>query len=130
MGIILLATSKDLSALAVTGPLAFQSKPKEKSFADTRSEAVLEQRLIQAVRNAKGLIIKLPALWYIGIPDRMILLPEARIFFVELKIKSKRARGGQAAWIRKLRALGFRAGTVRGSEALEKFIQTYLGGVK
>jgi hypothetical protein len=82
--------------------------------------------LIHAVREAKGLIIKLPAFWYAGIPDRLILLPQARLFFVELKVKHKKARLNQEAWIKKLRALGFRAGTIRGSEALKKFTNDHL----
>src|ERR1700691_6057280 len=71
------------------------------------SEAALERRLARAVKKAGGLIIKLPALWYIGIPDRMILLSGPTIYFVELKRNKKKASVRQKKWIIRLRQLGF-----------------------
>lgn len=78
------------------------------------------------MKKEGGLVLKLPSLWYVGIPDRLILLPKARVFFVELKRKGKTARKNQAGWIRTLRQLGFTAGVVAGPEALQKFIETHI----
>lgn len=101
-------------------------RPKEKRSNDTQSEASLERKLLRVVKDAGGLTIKLPALWYVGIPDRLVLLPGARIFFIELKQRKKKATEHQAKWIRRLRSLGFNAGTVAGSEALDKFLETHV----
>lgn len=73
-------------------------------------------------------MLKLPAIWYTGIPDRIVLLSGGRIFFVELKKKGYVARENQKRWIRVLRRLGFRAGVVAGPEALDKFITTHVEG--
>jgi VRR-NUC domain len=90
------------------------------------SEAALEGRLANRVKKKKGVILKLPALWYTGIPDRLILLPQARVIFVELKRKGKKARKNQIRWIKLLRSLGFKAMVVAGTEQLNKFMDKYL----
>lgn len=48
-------------------------------------ESKHERDLRNAVVEAGGLCIKLPAALYRGIPDRLILLPGGKVFFVELK---------------------------------------------
>lgn len=73
-----------------------------------QTEDRVEGHLMKVVRAHGGICIKLPAIWYAGIPDRLVLLPDARVLFVELK----RPVGGvfeklQPLWIRKLRKLGF-----------------------
>jgi len=65
-------------------------------------------------------------MWYIGIPDRLILLPKARVIFVELKRYGKDARPNQSRWIRRLRKLGFHALVVAGATELKLFINQYI----
>lgn len=93
---------------------------------DTASEASLERRLTKAVKDASGVIIKLPSGWYKGIPDRLVLLRRGDMFFIELKRSKKKASKYQKRWIKRLRALGFKAGVVAGSEAVSKFIQEHI----
>ena len=91
-----------------------------------KREALLETRLTNAVKKAGGMTLKLPSMFYRGIPDRMILLPGPAIYFVELKRAGGTLPGNQARWIRFLRSLGFTAGSVRGEEALETFLDKYV----
>ena len=57
------------------------------------SEAKVEAYLGEQVKSLGGLCIKLNPLWYVGIPDRLVILPGGRIGFVELK----RPKGGRHA---------------------------------
>lgn len=73
-----------------------------------QTEDRVELHLLARVKARGGICIKLPAIWYAGIPDRLVLLPGGRVLFVELK----RPVGGkfeklQPLWLSKLRKLGF-----------------------
>jgi len=48
-------------------------------------EATIENRFRLAVKSRGGLSIKLVAVSFTGLPDRIVLMPEARIFFCEFK---------------------------------------------
>jgi hypothetical protein len=56
----------------------------------------------------------------------MVLLPQGKVFFIELKRSGKKASKHQKKWIKKLRTLGFEAGVVAGSEAVSEFIKRYV----
>ena len=85
-------------------------------------EKRLEAKLLREVKKLGGLAIKLPAAWYVGIPDRMLLLPGGQIYFVELKRDYGKPRPKQARWIRRLRRLGFDARVVAGEKELQEYI--------
>jgi len=101
---------------------------KESDSRDTLSESALEKELVLAVKKAHGLILKLNPLWYIGIPDRLILLPKAKIFFVELKRYGEKPRRNQVRWLTLLQRLGFPALTVAGKVELKTFIREHING--
>ena len=67
-----------------------------------------EQKLVMAVRAAGGIAPKLVSPGFDGMPDRMVLLPGARIGFVEVKAPGKKPRPLQASRHRLLESLGFR----------------------
>lgn len=74
----------------------------------TQTEDKIENHLLKRVKEYRGVCIKLPAIWYTGIPDRLVLLPGARVLFVELKRPvGGRFEPGQPLWLRKLAKLGF-----------------------
>lgn len=94
-------------------------------------EARVEERLRKSVEDVGGKCIKLPAHWYRGIPDRLVLLPGGRIFFIELKRKPKartqtRTHVHQAAWAKLLKELGFNHLYISGISQLETFEKEHI----
>ncbi len=71
-------------------------------------EKYIEQKLINAAKNSDGIAPKLVCPGFDGMPDRMVLLPEGHIGFVEVKQPGKVPRPLQAARHRMLRNLGFK----------------------
>lgn len=70
-------------------------------------EKQIEQKLVSAVKSRDGLCPKLVSPGTDGMPDRMVLLPGARIGFVEVKAPGQKPRPLQEKRHRLLRALGF-----------------------
>ena len=68
-------------------------------------EKTIERYFKKKIEENGGECIKLTGL--VGIPDRMVLLPEGKMFFVELKQKGKKPRAIQTFIHNKLRKLGF-----------------------
>ena len=71
-------------------------------------EKYVEQRLIQAVRQAGGLALKFVSPNLNGVPDRLLLFPGGRIAFAEVKAPGEKPRPLQVHRIARLRELGFR----------------------
>lgn len=71
-------------------------------------EKTIERKLTVAVKKAGGIAVKFVSPSFDGMPDRLVLLPNGLIAFVELKAPGKRPRPFQEARHRLLRSLGFR----------------------
>ncbi len=89
-------------------------------------ERAIEAKLRREVLKVGGLCIKLPSSLYNGIPDRMVLLPGGRVFFIELKTKHGRASLWQKRWRIILQKMGFNSTIIKGIEALEEFINEHV----
>lgn len=50
-------------------------------------ESQIERYLVRRVKEIGGLCIKITSPGLIGMPDRLVLLPDGAAFFVELKAK-------------------------------------------
>jgi len=70
-------------------------------------EKTVETALINAVKVAGGFTIKLLALHFAGIPDRLCLLPGGRAIFVEVKAPGKVPTPRQLWVHQRLKKLGF-----------------------
>ena len=70
-------------------------------------EKVIERELVRAVKAVGGMCPKLISPGTDGMPDRMVLLPEARIGFVEVKAPGQKPRPLQERRHAQLRDLGF-----------------------
>ena len=70
-------------------------------------EHVVENEYVQAVRRAGGEAYKLTSQTVNGLPDRLVLFPQAKTLFVELKAPGKMLRPLQIKRKRQLNALGF-----------------------
>ena len=71
-------------------------------------EKTVEQKLVRAVKAAGGICPKWVAPGFDGMPDRIVLLPDGRMGFVEVKAPGERPRPLQAVRHRLLRKLGFK----------------------
>lgn len=72
------------------------------------NEKQIENKLTMAVKEAGGIALKLSCPGFVGMPDRLILLPDGHIGFAELKAPGKKPRPLQVARHRLLRKLGFK----------------------
>lgn len=70
-------------------------------------EKIIEQKLAAAVKAAGGMALKFVSPGFDGMPDRIVLLPDEHIAFVEVKAPGKKPRPLQLARHRLLRELGF-----------------------
>ncbi len=90
----------------------------------TPLEKDIEKKLRTKVEDLGGWCLKWVCPGWSGVPDRIILLPGARIYFVE----TKRPKGGtlsalQKKWRKWLTELGFSYSVVWTYEELEQFLR-------
>lgn len=71
-------------------------------------EKNIEQKLVKAVKSAGGIAPKLTCPGFDGMPDRLVLMPEGRTGFVEVKAPGKEPRPLQVRRHEMLRNLGFK----------------------
>lgn len=71
-------------------------------------EKTIEEHLVKAVRLMGGLAPKFVSPGLDGVPDRLLLLPDGRMAFAELKAPGKQLRPLQNRRKRQLEMLGFR----------------------
>lgn len=70
-------------------------------------EKEIEQALVKAVKARGGMCPKFTSPGMDGMPDRLVLLPQGRIGFVEVKAPEKKPRPLQVHRHEELRNLGF-----------------------
>ena len=71
-------------------------------------EKVIEQKLSLMVKRQGGICPKFVSPGFDGMPDRIVLLPDGHMAFVEVKAPGKIPRPLQQARHRLLRGLGFK----------------------
>lgn len=81
-------------------------------------EKQIEQKLSLMVKQQGGLALKFVSPSFAGMPDRLVLLPDGIIAFVELKAPGKKPRPLQLARHRLLRSLGFPVYVIDGIEQI------------
>ncbi|MDD5370834.1 MAG: hypothetical protein PHQ40_17265 [Anaerolineaceae bacterium] len=91
-------------------------------------EKAIEDYLIAQCNTHHGVAWKLPSQWYRHIPDRLVLLPGARIAFVELKRPGEKPRPGQIRMAHFIRSLGFICVSIDTKEKVDSFIKNLLDG--
>jgi hypothetical protein len=86
---------------------------------NSTSEKYFERKLKEAVSAKGGLCIKLLSNHFLGLPDRMCLLPGGRIFFCEIKSTGFK-RSGKQEWVhKKLIQLGFKSYLIDNMEIIK-----------
>jgi G:T-mismatch repair DNA endonuclease (very short patch repair protein) len=76
-------------------------------------ERDIERKYRKNIEAEGGLCLKLSSPGYSGLPDRMVLMPEGVIWFVEFKSKTGVLSPRQERVIEKLNAMGFRVDVER-----------------
>ena len=71
-------------------------------------EKIIEQKLVKAAKEAGGIAPKFISPGFDGMPDRIVLLPNGCMGFVEVKALGKVPRPLQDARHRMLRMLGYK----------------------
>lgn len=85
-------------------------------------EKQIESRLVKEVKRLGGLAVKMNSFSMTGLPDRMVLMPEGKVFFCETKTTGKKPRPRQLSCISMLNKLGFSVSVVDDEETFEDFI--------
>lgn len=83
-------------------------------------ERTIENYLKKRTEALGGVAVKLVG--YIGIPDRLLLLPGGRALFVECKAPGGRPRPMQRHWLRRLEEIGFEARLVDSKEDVDELL--------
>ena len=86
-------------------------------------ESRLERRLKKEIEKRGGLALKLTVPNKRGMPDRLILLPGEKIYFVEMKAPGEKPRPLQRKRAKQLQALGFSVYCLDSDEAIDDFLQ-------
>ena len=71
-------------------------------------EKQIENKLATEAKKLGGIALKFVSPSFDGMPDRLVLMPDGHIAFVELKAPGKKPRPLQLSRHRLLRSLGFR----------------------
>jgi len=81
-------------------------------------EKEIENQLVSQVKKIGGIAVKFVSPGFAGMPDRLVLIPDGHIAFVELKAPGKKPRPLQLARHRLLRLLGFRVYVIDRAEQI------------
>jgi len=86
------------------------------------SEKVLERKLREATKRLGGIAVKIGSPSFTGLPDRLVLLPGGRIWFVEMKSTGKKPSPRQLVVHALLRRLGFTVWVIDSETLLNDFL--------
>lgn len=93
-------------------------------------EKNVEKSLLMKVRDRGGLAFKFVSPGMAGVPDRVVLLPDGKMAFVELKAPGKKPRALQRYRMKQIEDLGFRVVVLDEIEKIEPFLDELEGGKK
>lgn len=85
-------------------------------------ESLIEQHLVKEVNRRDGLCLKFNSQSMTGIPDRIVLMKNGTVGFVEVKQKGKKPRPLQELRMKQLRRLGFKVYTLDEKEKIGEIL--------
>ncbi|MFD2446400.1 VRR-NUC domain-containing protein [Bacillus sp. CGMCC 1.16607] len=86
-------------------------------------EKAIETYLRDQVKKAGGKAYKFESPGNDGVPDRLVILPKNKIYFVELKAPGKKPRPLQVKQMRDLSSLGCDVRVIDSKEGVNDFIR-------
>lgn len=93
------------------------------------SEKYLEKKLKEGIKKKGGLALKFSSEEYTGMPDRLILMPNGKTYWVEVKSSNKDLRKEQKVRCEMLRKMGYKVFVVKSMETLDLAINADEYGV-
>jgi hypothetical protein len=87
------------------------------------TEKTIEKNLRDRIKILGGLAIKFFSPWFTGMPDRIVLMPGGRIYFVEVKSPGAELKPRQKIVIPMLIRLGFTVLIVDSENRLNEFFK-------
>ena len=90
-------------------------------------EKQIERKLYDEVKKIDGMCLKQTGM--AGIPDRLVLLPNGKCAFVELKAPGEKPRKLQLMRMKQLKKLGFKCYLVDGVEQIKPMLEVIADGV-
>lgn len=88
-----------------------------------RREPSVERSFCERLKKAGCLVYKFVSPGTAGVPDRIIITPDFRVVFVELKTETGKLRGEQRLQIKKLKDHGQDVRVLHGSDEVDKFVR-------
>lgn len=85
-------------------------------------ESTLERRLVREVERIGGRAPKWVSPGNRGVPDRIVMLPNGRTVYVEMKAPGKQLDPLQVRWAKILKRMGHRVYKIDSDEGIDKFI--------
>ncbi len=85
-------------------------------------EKSLERKLVQSVAHMGGLALKFVSPGMAGVPDRLLLFPDGKIAFAEMKAPGKQPTPLQRLRHTQLRNLGFRVFVIDSVEQIGELL--------
>lgn len=88
-------------------------------------ESIIENLLRDGMKKIGGRSYKFESPGNAGVPDRIVIFPDGKLEFVELKTRTGRLRPLQESKIRELRKFGQTVHVVRGVDGLRVFFKSH-----
>jgi hypothetical protein len=86
------------------------------------NEKLIEKKIREGVKKRGGIAIKFTSPGFTGVPDRLILMPTGRMWFVETKSTGRKLTPRQELVGLQLSDLGFNVKVVDDELSLQKFL--------
>lgn len=86
------------------------------------AESKIETNLRERIKKIGGLALKIWCLSMAGFPDRIVLMPGGRIWFVEVKAPGKKPKPHQGIRIEWLRRMGFTVWVIDSNAGVDAFL--------
>lgn len=86
------------------------------------SEKQIEKKFCDKVKSIGGMALKFMATACAGVPDRIVLLPEGKVYFVELKREGGRVSAIQKIMFEKFQKLGSPVRIISSEKMIDEFI--------
>lgn len=90
-------------------------------------EKIVEIYLRDKIKSLKGIAFKFVSPGNAGVPDRLVLLPNGRCIFVELKAPGKKTTPLQDRQIERIKKLGFKVEILDSPHKVDEFIEKLNG---